>query len=55
MDNSGTSHAHDDFFKIVLSQPDAARDFLSLHLPPALLAICNPAPPAAGAHLVCGC
>lgn len=41
MDNSGTSHAHDAFFKIVMSQPEAARDFLNLHLPPALLAICD--------------
>ncbi|ECQ8982647.1 Rpn family recombination-promoting nuclease/putative transposase [Salmonella enterica subsp. enterica] len=41
MNNSGTPHPHDSFFKIVMSQPEAARDFLNIHLPPALLAAIN--------------
>ncbi|SUF96739.1 Uncharacterized protein YfaD [Salmonella enterica] len=41
MNNSGTPHPHDSFFKIVMSQPEAARDFLNIHLPPALLAVCD--------------
>ncbi|HHR4204923.1 TPA: Rpn family recombination-promoting nuclease/putative transposase [Salmonella enterica] len=32
---------HDSFFKLVMSRPEAARDFLTLHLPPDLLAVCN--------------
>lgn len=32
---------HDATFKAFLTHPETARDFLELHLPPALLAVCN--------------
>lgn len=40
-DSDNFSRPHDSFFKIVMSRPEAARDFLMLHLPPGLLSICN--------------
>ncbi|EBV1873357.1 hypothetical protein EZ821_05685 [Salmonella enterica subsp. enterica serovar Adelaide] len=52
MNNSGTPHPHDSFFKIVMSQPEAARDFLNIHLPPALLAVCD-RHPATGVRFIC--
>ena len=37
-----TTHTpHDAVFKTFLSHPKTARDFITLHLPPALLAICD--------------
>lgn len=32
---------HDSVFKAFLTDPDTARDFLMIHLPPALLAVCD--------------
>lgn len=32
---------HDAVFKIFLSQPEIARDFIEIHLPPSLKQICN--------------
>lgn len=32
---------HDSVFKAFLTDPDTARDFLTIHLPPALLAVCD--------------
>ena len=36
-----TSVPHDGLFKTFLTHPETARDFLTFHLPPALLKICN--------------
>jgi len=41
MKNNPTPTPHDAVFKTFLSHPDTARDFMTLHLPPALLAICD--------------
>jgi predicted transposase/invertase (TIGR01784 family) len=38
---NNTPTPHDAIFRTFLSHPDTARDFISLHLPPALLKICN--------------
>ncbi|MDR2093525.1 MAG: Rpn family recombination-promoting nuclease/putative transposase, partial [Azoarcus sp.] len=32
---------HDAFFRKLLSHPETARDFLSIHLPPSLRAVCD--------------
>ncbi|MGD8105617.1 Rpn family recombination-promoting nuclease/putative transposase [Pantoea sp. FN0302] len=39
--NNRTPTPHDATFRQFLSQPEIARDFMELHLPPALRAICN--------------
>ena len=36
-----TPTPHDSVFKAFLTDPDTARDFLTIHLPPALLAVCD--------------
>ncbi|WP_421081990.1 Rpn family recombination-promoting nuclease/putative transposase, partial [Serratia fonticola] len=36
-----TSTPHDAVFKQFLTHPDTARDFLELHVPPALLQYCD--------------
>ncbi|WP_311791952.1 MULTISPECIES: Rpn family recombination-promoting nuclease/putative transposase [Pantoea] len=41
MHNKNTPTPHDAVFKTFLSHPETARDFMALHLPPALLAICD--------------
>ena len=41
MKKKSTPTPHDAVFKTFLSHPDTARDFISLHLPPALLKICD--------------
>jgi len=41
MKNNSTPTPHDAVFKTFLSHPQTARDFMTLHLPPALLAICD--------------
>lgn len=41
MKRSSTPTPHDAVFKTFLSHPHTARDFMALHLPPALLAICD--------------
>ena len=41
MKNNSTPTPHDAVFKTFLSHPQTARDFMALHLPPALLAICD--------------
>ena len=41
MMNNSTPTPHDAVFKTFLSHPQTARDFMALHLPPALLAICD--------------
>ncbi len=41
MENNSTPTPHDAVFKTFLSHPQTARDFMTLHLPPALLAICD--------------
>lgn len=41
MKNNNTPTPHDAVFKTFLSHPDTARDFMTLHLPPALLALCD--------------
>jgi predicted transposase/invertase (TIGR01784 family) len=39
--SSPTPTPHDAVFKKILSHPDTARDFLDIHLPPSLRAICD--------------
>ncbi len=39
--NARTPTPHDAAFRQFLTQPDIARDFMTIHLPPALLAICD--------------
>lgn len=39
--NNRTPTPHDATFRLFLSQPEIARDFMELHLPPALRTICN--------------
>jgi len=41
MKKNSTPTPHDAVFKTFLSHPQTARDFMTLHLPPALLAICD--------------
>ena len=41
MKKKSTPTPHDAVFKTFLSHPDTARDFMRLHLPPALLAMCD--------------
>lgn len=41
MNNSTSSMPHDGLFKTFLSHPATARDFLTFHLPPSLLNLCN--------------
>ena len=41
MHQNSTPTPHDAVFKTFLSHPETARDFMALHLPPALLAICD--------------
>ncbi|PLR29153.1 Rpn family recombination-promoting nuclease/putative transposase [Chimaeribacter arupi] len=41
MKNNNTPTPHDAVFKTFLSHPDTARDFMTLHLPPPLLEICD--------------
>ena len=41
MKKSRTPTPHGAVFKTFFSHPDTARDFMSLHLPPALLKICD--------------
>ena len=41
MTMSGASMRHDGLFKTFLTHPATARDFLTCHLPPRLLAVCN--------------
>ena len=41
MKNNSTPTPHDAVFKTFLSHPQTARDFMTLHLPPALIAICD--------------
>ena len=41
MHKNSTPTPHDAVFKTFLSHPETARDFMALHLPPALLAICD--------------
>jgi len=41
MNKNQTPTPHDAVFKTFLSHPDTARDFMALHLPPALLKICD--------------
>ena len=36
-----TPTPHDAVFRQLLSQPDVARDFMEIHLPPQLLALCD--------------
>ncbi|THB81902.1 ISNCY family transposase, partial [Pantoea allii] len=38
---SPTPHPHDSTFRQFLSHPDVARDFMELHLPAKLRAICD--------------
>lgn len=40
MKKNNTPTPHDATFRQFLSQPEIARDFMELHLPPALRAIC---------------
>ncbi|MCZ4061093.1 Rpn family recombination-promoting nuclease/putative transposase [Pantoea sp. LMR881] len=41
MKSNSTPTPHDAVFKTFLSHPQTARDFMALHLPPALLTICD--------------
>jgi recombination-promoting nuclease RpnB len=41
MKKTSTPTPHDAVFKTFLSQPETARDFMMLHLPPALLKVCD--------------
>ena len=41
MDESTTATPHDAVFKKIMSYPEMARDFLDIHLPPALREICD--------------
>ncbi len=41
MDKSTTATPHDAVFKKIISYPEMARDFLEIHLPPALREICD--------------
>ncbi|WP_204525754.1 Rpn family recombination-promoting nuclease/putative transposase, partial [Citrobacter cronae] len=41
MDESTTATPHDAVFKKIMSYPEMARDFLDIHLPPALREMCD--------------
>ncbi len=41
MKKKSTPTPHDAVFRQLLSQPDVARDFMEIHLPPQLLALCD--------------